>query len=126
AAQGVTTRGWALATQGLGEEGLDQIRQGLAAHRATGSALRPELLALLGETYGYRRQVDQGLRLLREALEWAENTEGRWWNAELHRLQGELLLRQTVPDAAQAEACFQQALAIARRQQARSWELRAA
>src|SRR5207249_10763743 len=70
AAQGVTTRGWALAMQGRGAEGLDQIRQGLAAHRATGSALRPELLALLAETYGYRDQVDQGLRLLSEALEW--------------------------------------------------------
>ena len=49
-----------------------------------------------------------------------------WYEAELHRIKGELLLRQAVPDAPQAEACFQQALAVARRQQARSWELRAA
>ena len=49
-----------------------------------------------------------------------------WYEAELHRIKGELLLRQAVPDAPQAEACFQQALAVARRQQAKSWELRAA
>ena len=55
-----------------------------------------------------------------------EKTGERCYEAELHRLQGELLLQQVVPDVAQAEACFQQALAVARRQQARSWELRAA
>jgi predicted ATPase len=49
-----------------------------------------------------------------------------WYEAEMHRIKGELLLRQAVPDAPQAEACFQQALAVARRQQAKSWELRAA
>jgi len=119
-------RGWALATQGHGEEGLDQIRWGLAAHRVAGSALRLELLALLAETYGCRGQVDHGLRLLSEVLEWAENTEGHWWDAELRRLEGELLLGQAVPDTQQAEVCFQQTLAIARRQQAKSWELRAA
>jgi len=50
----------------------------------------------------------------------------RWWEAELYRLQGELMLRQTIPDAAQAEASFQHALTVACRQQAKSWELRAA
>ena len=55
-----------------------------------------------------------------------ETTEGRFYAAELSRLQGALLLRQAVPDAPQVEACFHQALAIARQQQAKSWELRAA
>jgi predicted ATPase len=66
------------------------------------------------------------LTALAEALAGTETTEARFSAAELSRLQGALLLQQAVPDAAQAEACFQQALAIARQQQAKSWELRAA
>ena len=64
--------------------------------------------------------------MLAEAHALVEQSGERWWQAELHRRQGELLLRQAVPDATQAAACFQQALAIARPQQAKSWELRAA
>jgi predicted ATPase len=60
-----------------------------------------------------------------EALDLVDKGD-RWYEAELYRIKGELLLQQAVPDAPQAEACFQQALAVARRQQARSWELRAA
>src|SRR2546428_4515431 len=71
-------------------------------------------------------QVTEGLRLLAEALTTLEESKRGQWLAEAHRVQGELLLRQAVPDESQAEACFQQALAIARRQQAKSWELRAA
>jgi predicted ATPase len=126
AAQGVIMRGWALATLGRGEEGLDQIHRGLADYRATGSALRPEVLALLAETYGHSGRGDAGLRLLHEALDWADRTGGRWWNAELHRLTGELLRQHAVPDVPQAEAHVQQALEIARQQQAKSWELRSA
>jgi predicted ATPase len=55
-----------------------------------------------------------------------DHTGERYWEAEVYRLKGDLLLRQSVPDAPQAEACFQQALAVACRQQAKSWELRAA
>ena len=86
----------------------------------------PFCLVLLAEAMGHAGQVDEGLRLLAEALT-AFDASGRGdLLAEAYRLQGELLLRQPVPDAAQAEACFQQALAVARRQQARAWELRAA
>jgi predicted ATPase len=74
----------------------------------------------------HRPQVAEGLRLLVEALAaFAANEQGDLL-AEAYRLRGTLLLRQTIPDAAQAEVCFQQALAIARQQQAKSWELRAA
>ncbi len=76
--------------------------------------------------YGRIGQVDEGLRLLAEALVLADTTGERWYEAELHRIKGKLLLQHAVPDTLQAEACFQQALAVARRQQARSWELRAA
>ncbi len=124
---GTCWRGWALAMQGQGEAGLAQLRQGLAAVLATGQELsRPLCLVLLAEAAGHAGQVEEGLRLLAEALTAFEASGRGDLLAEAYRLQGDLLLRQAVPDAAQAEACFQQALAIARRQQAKSWELRAA
>jgi predicted ATPase len=66
------------------------------------------------------------LAALAEALAVMDDTGLRYYGAELSRLQGAVLLLQAVPDAAQAEACFQQALDVARQQQAKSWELRAA
>jgi class 3 adenylate cyclase/predicted ATPase len=124
---GTCWRGWALAVQGQGEAGLAQLRQGMAAILATGQELsRPLCLVLLAEAAGQAGQVDEGLCLLAEALAVMEASERGELLAEAYRLQGELLLRKAVPDAVQAEACFQQALAIARRQQAKSWELRAA
>jgi tetratricopeptide (TPR) repeat protein len=120
-------RGRALAAQGLGAEGIAQMRQALAAVRATRTALgMPNFLAWLAEAYGRVGQVDEGLPLLGEALAMVGTTGERRNEAELHRLHGELLLRQAVPEVQVAEACFQQALTIAHRQQAKSWELRAA
>jgi len=124
---GTYWQGWILAAQGQGEAGLAQMRQGIAAVWATGQMLaRLFGLVLLAEAAGHVGQVEEGLRLLAEALEALETNVQGDMLVEAHRLQGELLLRQATPDAAQAEACFQQALAIARRQQAKSWELRAA
>ena len=128
-AQATILRGWARAAQGQGAAGTAQMRQGLAAHQATGSERqRPYYLALLAEAYGSLGQTAEGLSLLAEALAPMDRPGERGWAAELHRLQGELLLaqageRQQVPEA---EACFHQALDVARRQQAKSWELRAA
>jgi class 3 adenylate cyclase/predicted ATPase len=119
------TRGWALAAQGQHEEGMAEMRQGLAGRRAMGGGVAlAEFPARLAEAYGRIGQAEEGLRLLTEALTLVDRD--RWYEAELHRIKGELLLRLAVPDAPQAEACFQQALAVARRQQAKSWELRAA
>jgi predicted ATPase len=127
AARGTTLRGWALAMQGQGEAGLAQLRQGMAALLAMGQELsRPVCLTLLAEATGHGGHVEEGLRLLAEALTALEASGRGDLLAEAYRLQGELLLRQAIPEATQAEACFQQALAIARRQQAKSWELRAA
>jgi predicted ATPase len=133
---GAIHRGWALAMQGQVEEGLAQMRQGLAAYRATGAELfRPIWLALLAESYGHASQGDEGLRAVAEALAVVDVTGERWWEAELHRLQGELLLQSGVPrpescvctpHTAEAEACFEQAIDVARRQQAKSFELRTA
>jgi predicted ATPase len=71
-------------------------------------------------------QPEVGLQVLAEALALVGATEERWWEAELHRLKGELLLQLAIPEGLQAEACFQQALDVARSQQAKSLELRAA
>jgi predicted ATPase len=82
--------------------------------------------ARLAEAYGGIGQAEKGLSLLVEALAHVGTTEERYSEAEVYRIKGELLLRQAIPDAPQAEACFQQALAVAHHQQAKSWELRAA
>jgi len=103
------------------------MRQGLAAWRATGSEVnREKRLALLAEVYGGIGWAEEGLHLLAEALVWVNTTGERCCAAEVYRLKGELLLQQAVLDTPAAEACFQQALAVARCQQAKSWELRTA
>ena len=89
-------------------------------------ALRPYVLALLADAYGTVGQGAAGLSVLAEALTAVQSTGERYYEAELYRLQGALLLQGAVPDALQAERCFQHALEVARGQQARSWELRAA
>src|SRR5262245_47499748 len=113
--------------QGEGDVGRMSMRQGLAAVLATGQTLaRPFCLVLLAEVAVQVGQIEEGLRLVAETLA-AFETSGRGdLLAEAYRLQGTLLLHQAVADTVHAEACFQQALAIARRQQARAWELRTA
>ena len=103
------------------------MRQGLTDWRASGAELLvPYFQALLAEGYGTLEQADEGLEALKEGLEVMDRTGERWWQAEVYRLTGALLLHQAVPDAAQAETCFHQALDIARQQHATSLELRAA
>ena len=126
-AVGPIMRGWALAMQGQGAEGLTQLRQGLDAYRATGAAFqRPHFLSMLAEVHSIMGQAEAGLTALREALALVEKTGERYYEAELYRLTGELLLQHAAPEVSHAEACFQQALNIARCQQAKSLELRAA
>ena len=86
---------------------------------------RPYLLALLAEAYGKNGQAAAGLATLAEALGAVHSGE-RFWEAEIHRLQGELLLARSAEHHAEAETCFRQALDIAHHQQAKSLELRAA
>jgi TOMM system kinase/cyclase fusion protein len=126
-AQAPVVRGWALAEQGQAAEGLAQIRQGIAANQAIGFELqRPYHLAVLADAYGKAGQPEEGLRVLTEAQVAAQAIGVRSYEAELSRLTGELLLAQSSEHHAAAEACFQQALTLARLQQAKSWELRAA
>jgi predicted ATPase len=124
---GTCWHGWVQAMQGEDAAGLAHIHQGMAAVLATGQALFwPLHLVLLAETAGHVGQVEDGLRLLAEARTMMEANGQGDMLAETYRLQGALLLRQAVPNVAQAEACFQQSLTVARHQQARSWELRTA
>ena len=128
--------GWALMAQGQREHGLAQMRQGLTAYDATQAAQwRPYFLTLLAEGYGQAGATDEGLRLLAEALTLVNNTGERFYEAEMQRLQGEWLLQaqhqqpalaDDLSRRAAAEASWRQALAVARRQQAKSLELRAA
>jgi predicted ATPase/DNA-binding winged helix-turn-helix (wHTH) protein len=125
-AQSTVLLGWALAVQGQSTEGITQIHQGLAAWQAIGTPhLRAWMLALLAEAYGQVGCVEEGLAALAEALTIVDTTGGRKEEAELYRLKGELLWQAgTRPE--EAEACLHQALDIACRHQAKSWELRAA
>jgi predicted ATPase len=120
-------RGWALAMQGQGAEGITDIQQGLAAYQATGAAVgRPQYLALLAEAQGQHGQAAGGLVVLTEALATVGQTGEQSYEAEIHRLTGELRWARTEADHAEVEGALRQALAIARRQQAKSLELRAA
>ena len=126
-AQGTVLRGWALVMQGQGEAGIAQISQGQALWRAVGGDLaQPWFLALLAEAYSVLGKSEEGLLVLSEALVLVNKHRECHYEAELHRLRGELLLTQVIPDAYQAEACFQHALSVARSQDAKSLELRAA
>jgi predicted ATPase len=133
-AQSAVQQGWALIRRGRYEEGLAPVQTVLNAWRAEGRALLgPSYLAAIAEAHGALGQVGRGLEVVDEALTEVERTGERWWESELRRLKGDLILkapsraagsrRQSVEDA---EKCFQQALVVARAQGARSLELRAA
>jgi adenylate cyclase len=125
-AQATITRGWAMAERGHGEEGIAQIQEGLAAFRAIGNeALRPHALCLLAEACKETGRFDDGLNALTEAMAAAEEHGIRHYEAEMHRLKGELLLSQDHSKAKEAQSCFQRAIEIARNQSAKAWELRA-
>jgi len=123
---GTILRGWALGQEGRGEEGGAQMRRGLADLRATGAGLwQPTFLSLIAEADGRIGQARRGLEVLGEAMAIVDRNDERFYEAELHRLKGELLL-STPADPSGAERCFRIALEIAGRQRAKSLELRAA
>jgi predicted ATPase len=114
---GSLLHGWALAQRGQAQQGITQINQGLSAWRATGAELvRPYGLALLAEAHGTRGEPETGLTVLTEALIHVETTGERWYELELYRLKGELLLQQSSDNQAEAEHCFHHALDLARNQ----------
>jgi class 3 adenylate cyclase/predicted ATPase len=124
-------RGWALAEQGEREQGIVEMRRGLARYQATGSELNvPYFLALLAEVVGKVEGPREGLVQLAEASAMMDRNRECAWEPELYRLKGELTLlsgrRSLASTAEEAEGYFRQALAIAGSQHAKSWELRAA
>ncbi len=124
---GAILKSWALGEQNPGAEDIRQIRQGLELWRTKGSRLwLPYSLALLIEAYIKTGQTEEGLSALAEALSLIDDTGERFYEAELYRLKGTLLLLRSADNHTEAEASFQQALTIARRQHAKSWELRTA
>ena len=120
-------RGWALAAQGRVTEGLADLRQGLAYREAVGAIVgRSYDPIFLAEVYESTGQVEEGLHVLAEMRVAVDHSGFRCLEAEMYRLTGALLLQQAISNAPQAEAHFEQALEVARRQQAKSYELRAA
>jgi len=111
--------------EGRPEQGLPLLLKGLDAFRATGAALTlPFQLCTLGEAHLEAGRFEEARQAVREGMAISEKNDERCQEAELHRLKGELLLAES-PDQAAAADCFQHAIATARRQQSRAWELRA-
>ncbi len=119
-------RGWAIAQRGRHEEGVEQMRQALAvAHEAGVDIARSNLLCLLAEGYALAGLLNEALDTVKQGLEATETQAERYYESELHRLKGDLLLRKTDANAGEAQRCFMRAIEIAREQSAKSWELRA-
>ena len=119
-------KGWAIADQGNPEKGLQMLLEGLAIWRAVGMVVVvPYYHALIAEIYGKLNQPKKGLAVLEESFDIVNKTDHRMWEAELHRIKGELLHQQGAAES-EVEACYKKAQEIARTQEAKSLELRAA
>jgi predicted ATPase len=126
-AQAMVLRGWALVEQGQQATGLAELRRGLLAYRATGAELeRSHWLGLMAEACGKTGQIEEGLRAISEALSEIDGNRVRYYEAELHRVRGELLLHLDSTDERRAEDSFRRAIETARAQDAKSFELRTA
>src|SRR5262249_35327964 len=124
-AQGMSKQGCILAVTGKAAEAVQMITSGVAAWRSTGStAWMPLYLSYLGRAYAELGQFEHAWRCIEEAMTAMETTNERWHEADVHRLAGEIARLSSEPDA--AKAYFERALSVARAQQAKSWELRAA
>ena len=106
---------------------IEMITGGLSANRSMGvTFLQPFFLSLMALVHTALGQSSEASRCIDEAMTIIKKSEERWFEAEVNRIAGEIALMAPEPDAAKAQECFEQALAIARAQQAKSWELRAA
>jgi predicted ATPase len=125
-AGGICLQGCMLALSGEVSDSVNLITTGLAEWQATGATLFvPLFLSNLAMAYAKLGQCDEARRCIGEALGTIETTKERWFEAEANRIAGDVALKSPQPDAVKAEAYFERALAVARLQQAKSWELRA-
>jgi predicted ATPase len=116
-----------LALTGHASDAVEMIAFGIAARRSTGTSIFVALqLSFLAKAYAELGKFDDARRSISEAIAAIETANERWCEAEVNREAGEIALKSPEPDAAKAEAHFERALAVARAQQAKSWELRAA
>jgi predicted ATPase len=119
-------QGWSHAVAGAPDRGLAEMRRGIQVLSATAGARLPYYRSLLAEACGEEGRIDEALEALSAAGADMQRTDERWWEPELHRLRGELLRSDLVIRGQQAEGQFQQGIEAARRQRAKSLELRAA
>jgi predicted ATPase len=126
-ALGTAARGWLLAITGNSAEAVRAITSGITSLRSTETTLyEPQSLQYLATAYAELGQLNDAWRCIDEAIETIERSKEKWAEAEVHRIAGEIALRSPELDVAKAEAYFDRALVVARRQQTKSWELRAA
>ena len=124
---GMGYQGYVMALTGRASDAVQTITSAITACRSTGSTLwMPLSLSYLGIAYAELYQFDDAWRCIGEAMTAVETTKERWSEAEVNRIAGEIALLSPEPDAPEAETYFDSALAVARQQQAKSWELRAA
>ena len=120
-------QGCVLALTGKVSEAVHVITSGINARRSTAAtALKPLCLSYLAGAHAELDNFDDALSCIREAMTKSETTKESWFEAEIKRMEGEIALLLPDPDATKAEEYFEHALAVARQQQAKSWELRAA
>ena len=120
-------QGWLLALTGKTAESVHMLASGITAWRSTGATLGgPTQLSSLAKAYADFGQIDEAWRCIDEATTAVQTTKEAWFEAEVSRIAGEIALKTPEPDVAKAGAYFDRALAVARQQQAKSWELRAA
>jgi predicted ATPase len=126
-AQGMVNQGCVSVLTGKASDAVQTINAGITAYRSTGASLyTPLWLSYLAKAYAELGQFDDACRCIGEAMTAMETTKEKWCEAEVNRMAGEIALRAPEPDGAKAQEYFERALAIARHQQAKSWELRAA
>ena len=126
-ALGVTHQGCVSALTGKAADAVSMISSGLATLQSMGvTVFMPSYLSSLAHAYAELGQFDHAWRRHGEAMMVMETAKERWCEAEINRIAGEITLLSPEPDATKAEAYFERALAVARQQQAKSWELRAA
>jgi len=124
---GMLNQGWVLALTGRASDATEILISGMTAKHTTGTTvLTPFRLSVLARAYAELGQFEAAWRCIGEAMTAVETTKEKWYEAEIHRTAGEIALISPEPDAAKAQAHFERAIAIAREQKAKSWELRTA